>query len=160
MRRRFGNVQHVIRVAAVFFAGFLLFVVVRAWFIPADFGAEGFYRLGARVDAMTKPLAYGGEVECVSCHSDQDDLRKTGRHVNVKCEACHGPSWKHTQDATEVRTPTMDLPKLCVGCHTKAAGKPALFPQVVAASHYAGRACASCHQPHKPKAEKPKEPAK
>ena len=160
MSRRFGNAQHVVRVAGVFLAGFLLFLIVRARFIPADFGTEGFYRLGARVDAMAKPLAYGGEVECVFCHSEQDDLRKAGRHANVKCESCHGPSWKHTQEATDIRPPKIDLPTLCVTCHTKAAGKPAAFPQVVPVSHYPGRACVSCHQPHKPKAERPKELAK
>jgi hypothetical protein len=160
VRRRFANAQHVIRVAAVFLAGFLLFLVVRARFIPAGFGAEGFYRMGARVEAMSKPLAYGGEAECISCHNEQDDVRKAGRHAKVKCEACHGPSWKHTQEATDVHTPKIDLPALCLRCHTRTAGKPALIPQVVAASHYPGRACESCHQPHKPKAEKSKEPVK
>jgi hypothetical protein len=160
VNRRFGNVQHVIRIAGIFLAGFLLFLIVRAWFIPSDFGVEGFYRMGARLDAMAKPLAYGGEVECVSCHNEADDLRRTGRHAKVKCEACHGPSWKHTQEASDVKTPTIELPKLCLTCHTKAAGKPADFPQIVAVSHYPARACADCHQPHKPKAEPVKEPAR
>jgi hypothetical protein len=158
--RRFGHVQHVVRVAGIFLAGVLLFLIVRAQLIPSDFGAEGFYRLSARVDAMGKPFVYGSETDCVFCHTDQDELRMKGRHVKVKCEACHGPSWKHSQEATDVRTPKLDLTKLCVRCHTKAAGKPAAFPQIVAASHYPARACVDCHQPHQPKAEAPKEPAR
>jgi hypothetical protein len=158
--RRFGNIQHVVRVATIFLAGFLLFLIVRVWFIPSDFGVEGFYRTSARVDAMAKPLVYAGEVECVLCHSEQDELRQTGRHAKVNCEACHGPSWKHTQEPTDVHPTKIDLATLCVRCHTRAAGKPAAFPQVAAASHYPARGCVDCHQPHKPKAEPPKEPAR
>jgi hypothetical protein len=155
--RRFGNVQHVIRAAGIFLAGFLLFLIVRGRLVPADFGVEGFYRAGARVDAMARPLAYAGEVECVSCHNEADDVRKTGRHSIVKCEACHGPSWKHAQEASDVKPPTIDVARLCPTCHVKAAGKPSKFPQVALVSHYPNRACTECHQPHQPKAEPPKE---
>jgi hypothetical protein len=155
--RRFANVEHVIRVVGLLLAGFLLFLIVRRQFVPDDFGVEGFYRAGARVEAMARPLAYGGEPECVFCHGEQDDLRKTGRHAIVKCEACHGPSWKHVQEPSDVLPTKLDVGVLCVRCHVRSAGKPASFPQVVAVSHYPARTCVECHQPHRPKAEPMKE---
>lgn len=156
MSRRFGNVQHIVRVATIFAAGFLLFVIVRAGLVPADFGVDGFYRAGARVEAMGLPLSYSEDATCAVCHSEVDDLRKTARHATVKCEACHGPNWKHAEDP-DVKPAALDSGTLCLGCHTRSAGKPAKFPQVIKTEHEPGRGCTECHRPHHPKIERGKE---
>jgi hypothetical protein len=153
---RFKDIRHVLRVAGLFLAGFLLFVIVRARLVPDDFGVYGFYRAGALADVQARPIVYAGEGDCLVCHSEVDDVRKVSRHKIIKCEACHGPLWKHVQDP-DVKPATLDPRGLCLTCHTKAAGKYVGFPQVVIAAHEPNRPCTDCHAPHRPKVEKKSE---
>lgn len=44
---------------------------------------------------------------------------------------------------------------ICVACHGKAIGRPAAFPQVDLARHYAGASCLWCHNPHDATAVRP-----
>jgi hypothetical protein len=154
---RFGHFQHVVRVALLFLSGFLLFLIVRARLVPDDFGVYGFYRAGALIAAQGLPLSYAGETACLDCHSDAGDVRKEGRHAIVKCEACHRPMWKHAQEPSDVPPPKLDPRALCLGCHTKAPGKPVTFPQIVIAAHEPNRPCLDCHAAHRPKVDPPKE---
>jgi hypothetical protein len=147
---RFENVQHVIRVALIFAIGLVSFFVLRGFFVPSDFGLEGFYRAGARVDAQALPLQYAGEADCLTCHVDVADLRAANRHKAVSCETCHGPNKAHVDDPTTVKPARVNAETFCVTCHAKGAGKPAFLPQIVAADHY-GTACVDCHAPHKPR---------
>jgi predicted CXXCH cytochrome family protein len=148
MPGRFGHYQHVVRMASLFAIGFGAFVVVRAMLIPDDFGVLGFYRAGAIEDAKLVAPKYAGQAVCVECHSDVGELRSTGAHVKVSCEACHGPLASHVADF-QVKPRALDPRTLCLQCHTAAAGKPRDFPQIVPADHFEG-ACKDCHTPHKP----------
>ncbi|MEZ5319919.1 MAG: multiheme c-type cytochrome [Vicinamibacterales bacterium] len=150
MSSRFQHHGHVVRVAVLFAAGFLTFLVARAWLIPADFGVYGFYRAGALDAVRAQPIKYAGQTPCLDCHAEVDELRQTERHRNVSCEACHGPSAAHVEDFS-IAPATLDPRALCLRCHTALAGKPDFMPQIVPADHFEDAACTECHAPHAPK---------
>ena len=145
--------QHVYRIAAVFVAGFLAFVIVRRGLVPADFGEFGFYRGGALSEARAIPIKYGGQAGCVDCHSDQDEVRKGNGHEKVKCEACHGPLAGHANSDDTNKPRALNPRLLCLQCHTQLHGKPPKFPQILPADHGGDGPCTECHKPHRPRAE-------
>ena len=54
------DAEHLFRLAGLFVAGLVVFLVVRAWLIPENFGAYGHYRPGA-VDAVAAlPIHHPG----------------------------------------------------------------------------------------------------
>ncbi|HET9370457.1 MAG TPA: cytochrome c3 family protein [Vicinamibacterales bacterium] len=147
---RVGHANHVIRVAGLFAAGFLAFLILRSALIPSDFGVHGFYRAGALDDNRNRPLLYSGEAPCVECHSDVGDLRKAGAHAQVRCEACHGPLARHASGEFDIRPRALNPRTLCLGCHLKQPGTPAAFPQILPADHSESGPCSGCHRPHRP----------
>jgi hypothetical protein len=157
MMRPSGHYGHVLRVAVLFGAGFAIFLIIRAALIPADFGEIGFYRAGALAQNTTRGPVFAGESACVDCHSGAADDRRGTKHEPVRCEACHGPSARHADD-TDVKTPRIELPQLCLRCHLQQAGKPPGFRQIVIADHFEDMACVECHQPHRPAIDPNKEP--
>ena len=72
----FKDFEHLIRLAALFASGLLFFVVVRAEFVPDDFGKYGHYRPGAIAEAAARPMAYAGRTRCTECH--EDDGQRSG----------------------------------------------------------------------------------
>jgi len=148
--------QHVYRVAGLFAAGFVLFVIVRWALVPADFGVYGFYRGGALADARAVPVKYGGEPACLDCHSAVVDQRKGVRHEKLKCEACHGPLAGHATGNENNKPRALNPRLLCLSCHTELKGKPtAVVPMIAAADHAGDGPCTECHKPHRPKIEVP-----
>ena len=107
--------DHVLRVLGLFAAGFTVFLVVRHFMIPADFGLYGFYRGGALADAATvqAPL-HAGEAVCLDCHSDVGKVRQDARHAKVRCEACHGPLAAHATDGAAKPAALSERMKLSV----------------------------------------------
>jgi hypothetical protein len=128
-----------------------LFLVLRAMVVPEDFGKYGHYRAGALDAVRDKPPAYAGQEACAVCHEEAVTARKAGRHVNVACEACHGPLGAHANDPAAQAPKLPDTTALCRRCHEKDAAKPRGFPQVVSAEHSGGSPCKACHKPHNPK---------
>jgi hypothetical protein len=153
MRKGPSKYQHVYRVGGLFAFGFLMFVIVRWALVPADFGQYGFYRGGALADARAMPVRYAGETLCVDCHSQVEDERKGVRHEKIKCEACHGPLAAHANQEDNSKPPALNPRLLCLQCHTQLHGKPAKFPQILAADHGGDGPCIECHKPHRPNVE-------
>ena len=153
MPGRAPHAAHVFRLAVLFVAAFVAFLVVRASLVPADFGVYGFYRAGALDAARERAPQYAGESACLDCHSVVGDLRKEARHVGVKCEACHGPLALHASGESDVKPRALNPRLLCLQCHTQGAGKPLNFPQVVPADHSSEGPCTECHAPHRPKTQ-------
>ena len=151
MNNRFKNAAHLIRVALVFLAGFGVFVVVRGMIVPKSFGQYGHYRGDALREAAARTPLFAGREACEACHQEVVDLKKTGKHVIVGCEACHGPLAKHAADPAAVVPVKLDTAVLCVKCHEANSAKPRQFPQVISKEHAGDTACGVCHQPHKPK---------
>ena len=87
--------QHVLRMAGLFVIGIGSFFVLRAIFVPADFGVYGHYRAAALELNRTKPLVYAGRDVCGDCHADIVEARAGGRHERIGCESCHGPAAAH-----------------------------------------------------------------
>jgi hypothetical protein len=150
MKGRFEDYSHVLRVAAIFAAGLVIFLLVRSWLVPDDFGVYGHYRASAIEANRDRPLVFAGQEACVTCHAAPAEIRQAGGHAGVSCESCHGALGRHASgDSAE--KPTLPDPRAgCERCHDARAGKPAGFPQVDVQEHAPEGACTACHQPHRP----------
>jgi len=142
--------MHLVRVAALFLAGLVAFVVIRALLVPADFGVYGHYRAGALADNRAYPLVFAGRAACAECHDDVVAARSGGRHERIGCEACHGALAAHASAQDDAKPARPDPRALCVSCHDARVGKPTGFPQVHVREHAPDGPCTACHQPHRP----------
>ena len=147
---KFKDANHLLRLAGVFAAGFLAFLLVRGLLVPKSFGQYGHFRGDALAEIKAQPPHYAGHDACEACHTDVLEQKVKGKHVRVNCEACHGPLAKHAEDPSSVTPEKLDTAKLCVRCHEANSAKPKWFPQVVSADHASGLACSECHKPHNP----------
>jgi hypothetical protein len=146
----FKDAEHLFRLAAVFILGSLVFVGARAVLVPKSFGQYGHYRGDAISEIASRQVHFAGHQACEDCHTDVLDKKKTGKHVHVNCEACHGPLAKHADDPSSVKPDKLDTAVLCVRCHEANTAKPKAFPQVASSDHSGGLPCDTCHQPHSP----------
>jgi hypothetical protein len=151
MGNRFKNAGHLIRLALVFIGGIFLFLALRSAMVPKSFGQYGHYRGDALRDIAAQTPRFARREACENCHQDIADLKKTGKHSIVGCEACHGPLAKHVEDPASVVPVKPDTKELCVKCHEANSAKPKSFPQVISKEHAGDTPCGACHQPHKPK---------
>ena len=151
----FGHKEHLLRVAGLFAAGVLVFLVLQALLVPEGFGVYGHYRAGALEENRVRSLAFAGRAACVECHSDVPDAMKGGRHEAIRCEACHGPLAGHAGDPAEKKALRPETQALCARCHAANVARPARFPQVEVAEHAGGEACTTCHAAHNPLAPAP-----
>ncbi len=148
--KTFQDSGHLFRLAVVFIAAFVAFVIVRAILVPKTFGEYGHYRGAALKDIAAKPINYAGHQTCEMCHSDVAETKSHGKHAHVNCEACHGPLDKHAEDPTALKPVLPDTAVICARCHQKNIAKPVGFPQVDAPEHSGGVECKTCHTPHTP----------
>jgi len=144
------NGAHLVRMAALFAAGLVVFLAVRQRFVPHDFGTYGHYRAGALDDARAKPIKFAGQRTCVECHSDVAERRSASHPAKVSCESCHGALAVHASGDSPATPGRPDGRAPCLTCHQKNVSKPAWFPQIVAAEHADEGPCTACHQPHSP----------
>ena len=145
----FKDAGHLFRLAGVYLAVTLLFLVVRAAVVPASFGQYGHYRGAAIGEIAAKPLHYAGHPTCETCHADVAQSKAGGKHAHMNCEACHGPLLRHANDPS-IDPGKPDVGTLCVRCHAASAARPKDFKQVNASEHSGGVPCNTCHQPHNP----------
>ncbi len=151
LRERFKDREHLLRLAGLFGAGVLLFLLVQALLIPKDFGVYGHFRAGALDDNRMRPALFAGQDTCATCHSDAAEARKGGKHSGIRCEACHGPLASHAEaDDPGAKKPARPEASLCLVCHAANVAKPQGFPQVEAKSHGEGGSCLACHRAHQP----------
>jgi uncharacterized CHY-type Zn-finger protein len=147
---KFKDAEHLVRLAIACACVLVVFLLVRAYFVPKSFGAYGHYRGAALAEQASKPISYAGHQACEDCHADVLALKKTGKHAGVNCEACHGPLAKHAEDPSSVVPQLPDTAVLCARCHEENIAKPKTFPQVDSAQHSGGVVCKTCHVPHSP----------
>ena len=141
--------EHLLRIAALFGAGALAFLGLRAYFVPHSFGEYGHYRGDAIAEIAALPIVHAGHQTCETCHADISEVKIKGKHTGVACEACHGPQAKHTADLS-ITPAKPDAAVLCAQCHEASGAKPKWFPQVDTKEHSLGLVCTTCHQPHSP----------
>jgi hypothetical protein len=150
MGRLFKDREHLWRMAALFGAGIVVFLVMRGLLVPADFGELGHYRTGALDDNRSVAPRFAGRTVCEDCHEDVAGELVGSAHGGIGCEACHGALASHA-DGTDDGLPEIpDATRLCASCHEMAVAKPHWFPQVATAEHAAGEVCTECHLPHSP----------
>ena len=145
----FRAYEHLFRLALLFAAGVIAFLVVRWALVPSDYGRYGPYRANALIESRARPIVYAGQAACVDCHTDVADARRTNAHARISCETCHGPLASHAADpAVAARTP--DPRAVCAVCHLPDTAKPASLKTVVFDDHADPGACTTCHPPHAP----------
>jgi hypothetical protein len=150
MDPRFRHAGHLVRLAVALAAGIVLFLVVQRLLVPPTFGRYGHYRAASVEEVAARPVRFAGQGACVECHTDQAQVRASGKHAHISCEACHGALAAHAEDASSKPQLPAVVP-LCTRCHEADAAKPVKFAQVKTAEHSGGAACNDCHQPHNPK---------
>ncbi len=150
MRNFLKDKEHLARMAGLFLAGLVVFLIVRAFLVPQGFYEYGHFRAGALTDNAARPVAFAGREACESCLPDIVEMRKGSRHATIGCEACHGALAKHADDPGSLKPVRPDARKVCLVCHRQDAGKPKGFPQVNPQEHMGGEPCNACHKPHHP----------
>jgi uncharacterized CHY-type Zn-finger protein len=145
----FKESRHLYHFAGLFVLAFLVFLVVRHYYVPKSFGEYGHYRGAAIGEIASLPVKFAGHQTCEGCHTDVLDVKSKGKHAHVNCEACHGALANHADDPS-IKPVLPDTTVLCARCHTASAAKPKGFPQVVPADHSGGVPCQTCHNPHSP----------
>lgn len=148
MAPRWKDYQHLVRLAALFAGGVVVFLLLQAALVPADFGEAGHYRSSALAANRERAPVHAGEAACVDCHAETAEVRSTAAHRRVRCESCHGPQAAHAEGEGTPALP--DAKVLCRRCHALNAARPRGFPQVVPRDHAGDEVCTSCHAPHAP----------
>ena len=136
----------------------LVFVVLRVIPVPASLAEYGFHRQDSEADTekwASLPIQYVGSSVCIDCHQDKYSEWERGDHNTVACENCHGPARAHLETGTPE---TVDYSRgLCGLCHAPLVSRPSDFPQVDMGEMGGDEACATCHDPHDPRAGMPPE---
>jgi hypothetical protein len=150
MRRLLKDAEHLVRLAILFAAGVMAFLIVRALLVPPDFGEYGHFRTGAMADNQKRALAYAGRAACTECHGEEAALFAKGSHARIGCESCHGALAAHVADSDHVKPAKLDVVALCSRCHSENQARPKKQPQVDVEKHSEGNACTECHDAHSP----------
>lgn len=139
------------RIVFVFAAFILGSIVIIKFIIPPELKDTGIQWAATVEREKAKEINYAGSSACAECHEDQYNLKKTGYHVNLSCETCHGPAYGHTQEPDDVTPIAPRERKFCPLCHTYNPSRPRGFPQINPAVHNPIKPCIQCHDPHDPK---------
>jgi hypothetical protein len=146
----FRSYEHLVRLAAVFGVGALLFLGVRWLLVPDDYGRLGPYRMSALAANQARPIVYAGQVACLDCHTDVGEIRRANAHARVGCESCHGPLAAHAADPS-IGAMRPDPRATCAVCHVPDVAKPRGFKTVNFTEHADPGSCTTCHPAHAPK---------
>jgi len=65
---KFKDAEHIVRLAVACAVVLVLFLLVRAHFIPKSFGQYGHYRGDALAELSSKPVVFAGHQTCEQCH--------------------------------------------------------------------------------------------
>jgi len=149
-RNLFKDKEHLVRMAGIFAAGIVAFLILQFALVPDTFGLYGHYRAAAIGDVARKPIVYAGRAACVSCHGVIAETQHKGKHATLGCEGCHGALMQHVASPRTVKPAKLVAAKLCANCHEKNIARPKTHKQVHAAEHSSGEACTSCHDAHAP----------
>ena len=152
-RRTLRDAEHLVRLALLFLAGALVFLGIRAYFVPAGFGELGHFRTGALQDMRNRPLHFAGRNSCgeADCHEDVTAALAADSHARVGCESCHGALAAHAADPEIAEAAAVEELDLCSRCHASNPARPASFTQQVEIEpHREESPCSECHPAHEP----------
>ena len=146
---------HLIRLAMVLVAGFIIFVGLKIWQTPDTWNFEVWYRGGTLEDMKKLPRIHGGNESCKSCHADEYEDATSYKHKTLNCEGCHGELSKHIKDDKKIGDAKGKDNWVCLNCHEERISRPKdhkQFPGKVKRHQgiKAGTFCVKCHDPHDP----------
>lgn len=141
------QIKRLLIVFAVFIG---LMIGLKILFTPDSWREYGAYRGYALTEIADKEAKYVQMETCVMCHDSIGELKDQGKHINLQCELCHGPGYKHIDDeSVDMLIPEDD--QFCIRCHAVNAARPQdIIKQIDAEEHSEGEACIMCHNPHQP----------
>lgn len=128
-----------------------VFIIMRHFLVPSDFGRYGHYRASAVDEIASLDIKYIEHTVCNDCHVDIGSIKKGSYHRSVTCETCHGPAAAHTEDPEGNKLPAPRERGYCPLCHEYLPSRPTGFPQIITELHNPRKACISCHDAHDPK---------
>jgi ribosomal protein L37AE/L43A len=149
--------NHVLRPLMVVILLVIVFFIVRAIYVPDDFGAHGsftynYYRQSNIQDWEDVTVKYQGREYCNNCHEQRVEQISVTPHSIIQCENCHGPGLGHPEII-----PTLaigDSQSLCLRCHAElpyaASGRSRIVGIDPNAHGLPGKECVDCHNPHNP----------
>ncbi len=143
-----GIPDSIVRVLLVFTI-FIFGALLVRYLIPDTLKNEELHIRNTMDHEMAKPIRYAGSDVCAGCH-DEYALKKTGYHINLSCETCHGPAGEHAADPTEKKPEMPRRREFCTLCHSYDPSRPTGFPQINPVGHNPSKQCVSCHNPHDP----------
>jgi predicted CXXCH cytochrome family protein len=152
--------NHVWRPLYLVLGAIALFLLIRHFLVPRDFGVHGrnftygFHRGGNIREWQAMPVKYRGRDSCTECHPENGAANASSRHAAIQCENCHGPAVNHPDNPEKL---TIDTSRdLCLRCHgalpTPGSGR-ARIKSIDPDSHNPKTPCSDCHNPHKPDLE-------
>jgi len=149
--------DHLFRIGVLLSAVLVIvFVVLRAIPYPAFLADYGFQpkNIEENIEEWSNlPVQYTGSAVCLDCHQDKYTLWEKSYHKTVTCENCHGPAGAHLESGA---LPVVDTSReFCALCHAKLVSRPSSFPQVDMEEMGGDEDCATCHDPHDPRAGMP-----
>ncbi len=149
--------RHLVRAGALLVAILVIALVVpRVMPTPAFLEEYGFHPKETEENVeewSSLPIQYVSSSVCNDCHQDKYSLWTEGYHGTVSCENCHGPAKPHLETGARLVVDTSR--ELCGLCHARLASRPGDFPQVDMAEMGGQAECATCHDPHDPRAGMP-----
>lgn len=152
--------KHVWRPLFVILGLVAIILLVRAFYVPADFGAHdrgytfGFHRLSNEAEWKDFPAKYKESNYCRECHDDKIKQWETAAHAVIPCENCHGAAFSHPEQPEKL---TIDRSRgQCLRCHAKlympSSGRNEI-PGIDPEQHNPKTECVTCHNPHNPSLE-------
>ena len=145
------QVKRLLLVFAVFIG---IMFVLKYLLTPESWREYGPYRGNALTEISGNEIKFVQMETCAACHDSIADLKTHGLHISIQCEICHGPGYKHADEANEPENNDMEIPEgsqICLRCHTKNAASPKnIIKQIDAVEHSEGEECITCHNPHQP----------
>lgn len=152
--------SHVWRPLYLVLGAIALFLVIRYFLVPKDFGVHGrnftygFHRAGDIQEWRAVPVKYQGRDSCTECHPENSAANASSKHAPIQCENCHGPASDHPEDPARLSLdPSREL---CLRCHAALPTPGSLRSRIKGIdpdSHNPGIPCRDCHNPHKPDLE-------
>ncbi len=152
--------KHVWRPVIVVAVGLIGLFLIRAWYVPSDFGIHGrnftygYHRLGDIKDWASLKVKYQGRKYCQDCHEDKVKSILASPHKLIQCENCHGPAAGHPDN--DVKMQILTSRALCLRCHADLPypqSNRSKLPAVDPDKHNPGENCIDCHNPHNPDLE-------
>lgn len=148
---------HVWRPLYVVIGIVVIILIIRAFYVPADFGVHergymyGWYRTGNIEEWKNFKVKYQGGDYCKNCHPDKIESIMKTPHAIIQCENCHGPAIDHPTEPQKLKIDRSR--EQCLRCHF-----PLPYPTSGRANirgvdpdkHNPGIECVMCHNPHSP----------